>query len=76
MRDNPAAFRLHPHVRLAEGVVLTTEAWALHGEMLYNGHKGHEVTVLGFPRDEAGVLGIKLHIRPIGLPEPLRYRES
>ena len=76
MAENPAAFRLNPHVKLAEGVVVTTEAWALHGDVLYNGYKGHEVTVLGFPREESGILGIKVHVRPLGQPEPLRYRES
>ena len=76
MSGNPAAFRLHPHVKLAEGVVLTTEAWALFGEVLYGGIRNHEVTVLGFPRNEAGVLTIEMHTRPMGIPEPLRYRES
>jgi len=69
-------FRLHPGVKLAEGVVLTPEAWALHGALLCGGIARHVVTVTGFPRGENGVLGIRLNIRPLGVPEPLRFRES
>ena len=71
-----ATFRLHPDVKLADGVVLTSEAWALHGALLFGGVARHAVTVIGFPRDESGVLGIRIRIRPLGVPEPLQFRES
>ena len=67
---------LHPHVFLAEGVVIPEKAWELYGDVLKDGYPNHCVIIRAFPVHENGELGIRLHVCPLDDELPLEYRES